>query len=73
MMTLVILELRIEEKFRLQAKRDQKAPNGHSVNIDAKSVAFFTRNDRKTYCGSGFAREDGIPVDMTVTDIPPSR
>ncbi|WP_178112063.1 MULTISPECIES: hypothetical protein [unclassified Pseudomonas] len=62
MMTLDILELRIEEKFRLQAKRDRNAPNGHSVNIDAKSVTFFIRNDRKTYCGSGLAREDGVSV-----------
>jgi len=39
--SLAILELRIEEKFRAQARQDQNAPNGHSVNIDAKVAAFF--------------------------------
>jgi len=34
-----ILELRIEEKFAQQAKRDQKAPSGHCVNIDARVMA----------------------------------
>jgi hypothetical protein len=35
----LILELRIEEKFAQQAKRDQKAPSGHCVNIDARVMA----------------------------------
>jgi hypothetical protein len=40
-MTVDILELRIEEKCSAQAKRNQKAPNGHCVNIDARVMARF--------------------------------
>ncbi|RON58096.1 hypothetical protein BK667_02435 [Pseudomonas frederiksbergensis] len=39
--TVLILELRIEEKFAPQAKRDQKAPSGHCVNIDVRVMALI--------------------------------
>ncbi|MFJ2687065.1 hypothetical protein ACIOYV_25400 [Pseudomonas sp. NPDC087342] len=39
--TVLILELRIEEKFVSQAKRNQKAPSGHCVNIDVSLMALF--------------------------------
>jgi hypothetical protein len=39
--TLDIPEQRIEEKSGLQAGRDRKAPNGHSVNIDVISTTPF--------------------------------
>jgi hypothetical protein len=43
-MTVDIPELRIEEKSGPDAGRDQKAPSGHSVNIDAISTALFFTN-----------------------------
>jgi hypothetical protein len=39
--TVLVLEQRIEEKYEMQANRHQKAPNGHSVNIDVRVMAFF--------------------------------
>ncbi|MNS62752.1 hypothetical protein D3C72_958260 [compost metagenome] len=38
--TVPVLEQRIEEKCGMQAIRYQKAPNGHCVNIDARVMAF---------------------------------
>ncbi|TPG74945.1 hypothetical protein EAH78_22210 [Pseudomonas arsenicoxydans] len=35
---------RIEEKSGQHVRRDQKAPNGHSVNIDARVTALFKFN-----------------------------
>jgi len=40
-MTVDIPELRIEEKSGLEARRDQKAPSGHCVDIDVISMTFF--------------------------------
>jgi hypothetical protein len=37
--TVDILELRIEEKSDQYVKRNQKAPNGHCVNIGARVMA----------------------------------
>ena len=46
--TVLVLEQRIEEKYEMQANRHQKAPNGHSVNIGARVMAFSQVNpDRK--------------------------
>jgi hypothetical protein len=42
--TVLILELRIEEKFVSQVKRNQKAPSGHCVNIDVRLMALFLLN-----------------------------
>ncbi|PQP02944.1 hypothetical protein C5612_17535 [Pseudomonas frederiksbergensis] len=39
--TVDILEQRIEEKSGSHADRDQKAPSGHRVNIDAILTALF--------------------------------
>jgi hypothetical protein len=39
--TIDIPELRIEEKSAADAQQDQKAPSGHSVNIDVISTALF--------------------------------
>jgi hypothetical protein len=39
--TVDILELRIEEKSDPDAHQDQKVPSGHSVNIDVISMAHF--------------------------------
>ncbi|MBZ9783190.1 hypothetical protein K9857_16800 [Pseudomonas sp. REP124] len=39
LITVSILEQRIEEKFGMQAFRHQKAPSGHCVNIDARVMA----------------------------------
>ncbi|MGE8154246.1 hypothetical protein ACQKP5_23775 [Pseudomonas vancouverensis] len=37
-MAVDILELRIEEKSEPAVRQDQKAPNGHCVNIDVIST-----------------------------------
>jgi hypothetical protein len=39
--TIDIPELRIEEKSAFEARRDQKVPSGHCVNIDVISTALF--------------------------------
>ena len=39
--TVDIPELRIEEKSGLEARRDQKVPSGHRVNIDVILTAFL--------------------------------
>ncbi|WPN58867.1 hypothetical protein [Pseudomonas sp. P9_31] len=39
--TVDVLELRIEEKFGSHVDRDQKAPSGHGVNIDAILTTLF--------------------------------
>jgi hypothetical protein len=39
--TVLVLEQRIEEKNVLQTNRHQKAPNGHSVNIGVRVMAFY--------------------------------
>jgi hypothetical protein len=39
--TVDILELRIEEKSDQHVNGDQKAPNGHCVNVDVRVMALF--------------------------------
>ena len=53
--TVDILELRIEEKSDQYVKRNQKAPNGHCVNIGARVMALFT-GFTQCKCGSEQAR-----------------
>ncbi len=50
-----ILDQRIEEKSGLQVRRDRKAPNGHSVNLDDAFSTLTTKNS-----GSEPAREGGL-------------
>jgi hypothetical protein len=60
--TVDILDLRIEEKCPAQAKWNQKAPNGHCVNIGARLVTHSPKIpaeiNLEKHCGSEPARED---------------
>jgi len=47
--TVDILDQRIEEKYDSQASRDQKAPSGHSVNIDARVMAFLDDSHKEMW------------------------
>ncbi|WP_181381702.1 hypothetical protein [Pseudomonas prosekii] len=70
MIAVLILELRIEEKFASQAKRDQKAPSGHCVNIDASVMALSQRNvdfaNAQKTVGARLAREGGVSANINV-------
>src|SRR5689334_10085955 len=56
--TLDIPEQRIEEKSGLQAGRNRKAPNGHSVNIDVISTTLLQQSIHKNVGASLLAKAD---------------